>query len=122
MTLVGTKENPKIQLDQGPQLNSVRPAVDPMFASASAIYKDKCLGIVLTGMGADGALGSEKIKENRGAVVIQSEASCVVFGMPGAVKNKGAYDKVLDPGEIVNLLHQKVAPNIGSKLKVSGER
>jgi two-component system chemotaxis response regulator CheB len=97
----------KIALDQGPLENSVRPAVDPLFKSAARIFGKGCLGIVLTGMGADGKVGSEWIKETGGAVLIQSEETCVVFGMPGAVKSAGAYDQVMSPDQIVEMLNEK---------------
>lgn len=108
--LVGSKGNVKFALDQGPQINSVRPAVDPLFETAGNIYKNKCLGIVLTGMGMDGKHGAESIKKDGGAIIIQEEKSCVVFGMPGAVFNSGAYDKIKTPDEIIDILRDKVAP------------
>jgi two-component system chemotaxis response regulator CheB len=107
MTVAGSPEKPIVQLDQGPQINSVRPAVDPLFESAVQLYRDKVLGIVLTGMGADGKVGAEKIKQRGGAVVIQDKESCVVFGMPGAVMESGAYDKVLNLEGIVSVLIDK---------------
>jgi two-component system chemotaxis response regulator CheB len=97
----------KIALDQGPLESSVRPAVDPLFKSAAGIFGKGCLGIVLTGMGADGKTGSERIKETGGAVVIQTEETCVVFGMPGAVKSVGAYDEMMSPDQIVEWLREK---------------
>lgn len=102
-------------LDQGPQINSVRPAVDPLFETAAAIYKQNCLGFILTGMGADGRVGAELIKKAGGAVVIQDEASCVVFGMPGAVYAAGAYDRIASPPEIVQIINDKAADKPISK-------
>ena len=110
MSITGTKDRACIVLDQGPLQNSVRPAADPMFDSAVRIFRDRCLGIVLTGMGADGQLGAESIKRANGVVLIQSQESCIVFGMPGAVKSVGAYDRILSPVEIVGALKEKVAP------------
>ncbi len=107
LKLQGTQTQTTLVLDQGPQINSVRPAVDPLFASAASIYKEKCLGIVLTGMGADGKVGAEEIKKCGGAVVIQSEATCVVFGMPGAVFAVGAFDRISTPDEIIQILNEK---------------
>jgi two-component system chemotaxis response regulator CheB len=99
---------PRVVLDQGPQINSVRPAVDPLFASAASVFGEKCLGVVLTGMGADGAEGSKKIKESGGWVIIQSQETCVVFGMPGAVKAAGAFDYVMSPSDLVTLFKEKL--------------
>ncbi len=107
MTITGSKQSAKICLDQGPLVNSVRPAVDPMFDSAAKVYGQKCLGIVLTGMGADGCVGAAKVKAAGGSILIQSEKSCVVFGMPGAVMAAGAFDKILDPPELIRALQEK---------------
>ena len=109
MFLAENKGQVTIHLNQDPLVNSVRPAVDPLFESAAGIYKSGCLGIIFTGMGSDGAIGAEKIKENNGIVIIQEQNSCVVFGMPGAVKAAGAYDFEYSPNQIVTTLLDKVA-------------
>ena len=95
------------QLGQDPQVHSVRPAVDHMFISACELLPQSCLGIVLTGMGYDGRDGALQIKKSGGIVAIQNEQTCTVFGMPGAVKSVGAYDRILSPDEIVNLINEK---------------
>lgn len=100
-----------ISLNQDPQINFVRPAVDPLFESASEIFKKNCLGFILTGMGSDGKNGAESIKKNNGVIVIQSEETCVVFGMPKAVKSCGAFDKELNLDEIIKVLFSKVIKN-----------
>ncbi|MBX7231821.1 MAG: chemotaxis-specific protein-glutamate methyltransferase CheB [Bdellovibrionales bacterium] len=111
----------KVNLDQSPQVNSVRPAVDPLFSSAAEIYKNQCLGIVFTGMGEDGKLGAESIKQNGGSVIIQNQASCVVFGMPGAVKGVGAFDFEMTPEQIIHTLRDKVAStNLSTKSNAVG--
>ena len=114
MRVVMESSNLRIALDQGPLQNSVRPAVDPLFQSAAEIFKSKCLGFVLTGMGADGRVGAEKIKESGGTVIIQDESSCVVYGMPGAVHSSGAFDFIMNPSKIVESLVDKVANANGS--------
>lgn len=96
-----------LKLDQSAQINYVRPAVDPLFQTAAEIYRDKCLGIVLTGMGADGKVGAESIKNHGGSVIIQEEKSCVVFGMPGAVYQVGAYDHIVAPDQIAMMVQEK---------------
>lgn len=85
-----------ICLDQGPKRNSVRPAVDNLFESMAQIYGSFCGAFILTGMGEDGVLGARAIKNASGAVVIQDEASSVVWGMPGAVYAAGCYDSMAD--------------------------
>lgn len=96
-----------VELDRGAQVNSVRPAVDPLFESAADVFGSGCLGIVLTGMGADGRVGAEALKNAGGTVIIQSQETCVVFGMPGAVMDAGAFDHVMSPAEIRNVLLKK---------------
>jgi len=78
-----------LKLDQEPQENFCRPAVDPLFRSAAQVLGGAVAAVVLTGMGQDGALGAKAIAEGGGMVVAQDEASSVVWGMPGAVATRG---------------------------------
>jgi two-component system chemotaxis response regulator CheB len=75
--------------DDGPAINFCKPAVDPMFESASAIYRNATLALVLTGMGQDGLVGARAVTEAGGTVIAQDEASSVVWGMPGVVARAG---------------------------------
>jgi two-component system chemotaxis response regulator CheB len=93
-----------VHLDQSPLRNSVRPAADHLFESASEVYSENLLGVVLTGMGEDGAIGARKIREAHGGVVIQNKASCVVFGMPGTVFQNDDYDDMGDLTKIADIL------------------
>jgi two-component system chemotaxis response regulator CheB len=85
MTAVKQGTTVRIALNQEAQENFCRPSADPMLRSLSAIYNDKLLLAVLTGLGADGARGASEVVKHRGTVVAQDEASCVVYGMPRAV-------------------------------------
>jgi two-component system, chemotaxis family, protein-glutamate methylesterase/glutaminase len=109
MTIVQKMNQIYLQLDQGPQRNSVRPAVDPLFESAAKIYGHKTMGVILTGMGEDGLMGCKAIKEAGGGVLIQDKASCVVFGMPGAVFNTGIHDEIKDLNQINAILKRMTA-------------
>lgn len=80
-------------LDTPPE-HHCRPAVDPMFASVGAACPGSALGVVLTGMGADGARGAQALRRRGNPVLIQDETSSVVWGMPGAVMNAGAADGI----------------------------
>jgi two-component system chemotaxis response regulator CheB len=82
-------------LDQGTPENYCRPAVDVLFRSAVEAYGGHVLGVVLTGMGADGARGSAEIVRAGGSVLVQDEATSVVWGMPGAVTAAGLASKQL---------------------------
>jgi two-component system chemotaxis response regulator CheB len=75
--------------------NSCRPAVDVLFRSAVRVYGAGVLGVVLTGMGYDGLKGSEGIVAAGGQVLVQDEASSVVWGMPGAVARAGLASGIL---------------------------
>jgi two-component system, chemotaxis family, protein-glutamate methylesterase/glutaminase len=98
-----------IRIDQSPQRNSVRPAVDPLFESAAKIYGSTTMGIILTGMGEDGFIGARAIKEAGGGILIQDKESSVVFGMPGAVFNAGFHDEMGDLVHLNNILKRITA-------------
>jgi two-component system chemotaxis response regulator CheB len=83
-----------IRLDQSQKRNSVRPAVDNLFESCVSVYSGMIGSMILTGMGEDGLQGALKIKGASGGVMIQNEASSVVWGMPGSVFHAGAYDEI----------------------------
>jgi two-component system chemotaxis response regulator CheB len=82
-------------LTQGPPENFCRPAVDPLFRSAVTEYDGAVLGVVLTGMGADGRNGAGDIRSAGGTVVVQDQATSVVWGMPGAIAQAGLADEIL---------------------------
>jgi two-component system, chemotaxis family, protein-glutamate methylesterase/glutaminase len=82
----------RLDLNQGPQENSCRPAVDVLFRSVAAACGANVLGVVMTGMGSDGVLGAQAIRDAGGNVIIQDESSSVVWGMPGLVQASGLAD------------------------------
>lgn len=83
------------RLDQGDPENYCRPAVDVLFRSAVDAYGPRVLGVVLTGMGSDGARGAGRIVEAGGSVIVQDQATSVVWGMPGSVAAAGLASEVL---------------------------
>jgi two-component system, chemotaxis family, protein-glutamate methylesterase/glutaminase len=93
MTIKG-KGGP-IELSQSAPENFCRPAVDPMFRSIAAAYGPSTLGVVLTGMGADGREGARAIASVSGTTLAQDEATSVVWGMPAAVAQAGLASAVL---------------------------
>ncbi len=95
MTLSRSGTKTIIHLNTDPPENSCRPAVDVLFRSAAAVYGDRLLVFILTGMGYDGLKGAQLIKELGGQVVAQDEASSVIWGMPGAVVQAGLADSIL---------------------------
>jgi two-component system chemotaxis response regulator CheB len=84
--------NRRLELNQSPPENSCRPAVDVLFRSVAAACGANALAVVMTGMGSDGVLGAEAIRDAGGNVIIQDEASSVVWGMPGLVHASGLDD------------------------------
>jgi two-component system, chemotaxis family, protein-glutamate methylesterase/glutaminase len=81
-------------MNQDPPEHSCRPAVDVLFRSVAANYGPNALAVVMTGMGSDGVLGAQQIREAGGEVIIQDEASSVVWGMPGLTYAAGQADGV----------------------------
>ena len=95
MRLVPASGGAEIALDQGPEVNFCRPAVDPLFESAAKIYRSGILATILTGMGHDGANGGRAIADAGGSVIAQDEETSVVWGMPGAAAAAGICSAIL---------------------------
>ena len=89
-----------IGLDDGAYVHFCRPAVDPLFSSAAAIWGAGTLGLILTGMGSDGTDGAADIVAAGGAVIAQDEPTSVVWGMPGSVAEAGLCSAILPVEEI----------------------
>lgn len=85
----------RLALHSGPPENSCRPSVDVLFRSVAAVFGPRALAVVLTGMGHDGLRGCEAVRGAGGQVVVQDEATSVVWGMPGAVARASLADAVL---------------------------
>jgi two-component system, chemotaxis family, protein-glutamate methylesterase/glutaminase len=81
-----------VHLDLRPLDTPHRPSVDVMFQSAAEVYGGRTLGVVMTGMGADGKVGSAWIKARGGRILTEAESSCVVYGMPRSVVEAGLSD------------------------------
>ncbi len=96
----------RIRINQDPQVNYCRPAVDPMFRSAAEIYGAKTLAVILTGMGNDGEAGAAAIAEAGGTIVAQDEETSVVWGMPGAVAVAGLCSAVLPVAGMAGYLNK----------------
>ncbi|WP_040211173.1 protein-glutamate methylesterase/protein-glutamine glutaminase [Clostridium polynesiense] len=88
-------ENNRIILNRNPTIWGVRPAVDKLFISASKIYNKKLISIVLTGMGKDGAQGTEAVKAEGGYTISEDKSTCTIYGMPKAAYETGSVDEVL---------------------------
>ena len=97
-----------MKLDTSKPVQFVRPSADVLLESAASCYGSGLLAIVLTGMGMDGANGARAVRSLGGRVVVQDERTSVIFGMPKAVVDAGAADKVVPleaiPDEIIRFL------------------
>jgi len=93
-----------IALDDGPPVNFCKPSVDPLFSSAAQVWGSWVLGLMLTGMGADGSRGAQAIVSAGGAMIAQDEATSVVWGMPGHVAQAGLCSAVLPLNDIAGKL------------------
>jgi two-component system, chemotaxis family, protein-glutamate methylesterase/glutaminase len=100
----------RLDTSNAPPENSCRPSVDVLFRSVAAAYGARALGVVLTGMGRDGVLGSAELRAAGGRVVVQDKASSVVWGMPGLVAAAGLADRVVPISGLAAELRRRVRP------------
>jgi len=117
MKLAKSGANYVIELDAGEPVNRHRPSVEVLFDSVAALAGPNALGVMLTGMGRDGAAGMLEMKRAGSFNIAQDEASCVVFGMPKEAIAAGAVDEVLPIGRIAERLQARLA-EIGAAHRV----
>jgi two-component system chemotaxis response regulator CheB len=98
----------KLALDPSPPVRGFRPSCDMLLSSAAEAFGSRALGVILTGMGRDGARGLKEIRERGGRTIAQDQASCVVYGMPREAVRLGAAEEVLPLAEIGPTLIQWV--------------
>ncbi len=91
-----------VRINQDPPVNRHRPSVDVLFASVARYAGANAVGVILTGMGGDGAKELLTMKQAGAFTIAQDEASCVVFGMPKEAIKAGAVDKILPLGDIAS--------------------
>jgi two-component system chemotaxis response regulator CheB len=99
----------RCRLSDGPHVNRHRPSVDVMFRSVAQNVGPNAVGIILTGMGDDGARGLKEMQEAGARTIAQDEASSVVWGMPGSAVRLGAADHVVSLRMIPSRLLELVA-------------
>jgi two-component system, chemotaxis family, protein-glutamate methylesterase/glutaminase len=97
-----------VNIKNGPQVNRHRPSVDVMFRSVAKVAGRNAIGVIMTGMGGDGAKGLLELQRAGAATIAQDEQSCVVFGMPRVAIELGAADHVLPlqkiPSHVIELV------------------
>lgn len=108
MTLALQGKHYVVKLNQEPPENYCRPAVDVLFRSVAHYFGGNVLAVVMTGMGHDGLKGCQLIKEQQGQIIVQDEATSIVWGMPGAVAAAGIADEILPLNNIGYAINQRV--------------
>lgn len=104
-----TAANVACRLDNSPPVWGVRPAADLLFRSAATLFGASVLGVVLTGMGKDGAEGLARIKAAGGRGLAQDQATSTIFGMPSAAIHAGGTDEVVPIGDMASALTRWVS-------------
>ena len=117
MVVESTGTGYRVRLRQDPPIHFTRPAVDMLFNSAAQCAGRHAVGVLLTGMGRDGAQGMQQLKAAGAMNLAQNEATCVVYGMPRAAVDLGVVDRVLpldhSPHAIIHALREH-APQIST--------
>jgi two-component system chemotaxis response regulator CheB len=101
----------KIILSNQPPENGLKPSVSYLFRSVAQIFESNALGVLLTGMGKDGAEELKAMKDKGAFTIVQNEQSSVVFGMPGEALRIGASDQALSPERIAEILTKSGSKN-----------
>jgi two-component system chemotaxis response regulator CheB len=104
MRVDGEAGNGSIRLDTSPTVWGVRPAADPLFASVAEVFGAAAIGVILTGMGRDGAEGLRKIRDAGGLGAIQDRDSSIVYGMPQAALALAGADRVAAAQEMARVI------------------
>jgi len=107
-------------LSDDPRVNGHRPSVDVLFKSVAEEFGNRAVGVIMTGMGEDGAHGLGLIKAAGGMTIAQGEQSCVVYGMPKVAIERGHAMRVIELEAMANALEAQCSVEIGSSRKAFG--
>jgi two-component system chemotaxis response regulator CheB len=109
MRVVAGSDGPRIELSQDPSVWGVRPAGDPLFRSVAGLYRTRAIGVVLTGLGRDGADGLRRIHDAGGIGIAQDRETSTIYGMPNAAFQAGGARHVLPVGRIAQRVGDELA-------------
>ena len=101
-----------IELDQGPRVHGVRPSVDVTLGSLVQTFGRRAVVAILTGMGHDGAEGAAAVRAAGGYIVAEHKSSCVVWGMPRAVVERGGADRVVPLDQVAGAITAALQPDV----------
>jgi two-component system chemotaxis response regulator CheB len=104
MKISGGPSGRVVTLERGGVVNGHMPSVDVLFRSVAAHYGARATGLIMTGMGSDGAQGLGEIKRARGRTFAQDKESCSVFGMPRVAIEKGFVDEIVPLAQMASCL------------------
>lgn len=98
----------RIKLSSDPPIHGLRPCADITMLSAAPKFKERIVGVVLTGMGHDGTEGCKLIKRNGGFIISESQQTCIIYGMPKSVEENGLSNKVVPLEAVANAINDAV--------------
>ena len=101
----GYAGNVKIEVNDDAPVRACKPSVDYLFESIAKVYRSAAVGIIMTGMGNDGAVGCQEIANAKGRIWSQTESTCSVYGMPRAAVDTGLCEKILSLNEIAHAIN-----------------
>lgn len=116
MKLVSAGGGVRLSITDDEVESSFRPSVNHFFASVASIYKDRAVGIILSGMGSDGTLGLAQMKSHGAIIFGQNEGTCVVYGMPRAAQEAGVVDAEIDINDMSAAIEKLIRPSGSIKM------
>ena len=97
-----------LRLSEAPPINYVKPAADPLFQSVALVYRECCLGVILTGLGRDGTRGIQQINRYGGCVLVEDPGAAAAPAMPGSAIESGVADAVLTQAELPGVIEAEI--------------